>query len=240
MNKVVDDLTAVVSKIKLGISILPSFFIVLAVFVKYVPVDNVFIKFFRAFWSGGGQKAIDRHISRNKMLPRDRINTLIDQGCVCWSCFCLSRNKIHGCSVQVSIPGVVAARRSQLVRQGRRSVRRHHHWHRSRVWVRLIRLYVISIVIVCYTTWTCCYIRRVECMIVANDPTVKGGTYYPVTVKKHLRAQEIAGENFLPCIYLGTFNALYSCNGIWGLFLNFVYSWFWRCQFATPGRRFSR
>jgi 3-methylcrotonyl-CoA carboxylase beta subunit len=41
-----------------------------------------------------------------------------------------------------------------------------------------------------------------ECMIVANDPTVKGGTYYPLTVKKHLRAQEIAGENALPCIYL--------------------------------------
>jgi 3-methylcrotonyl-CoA carboxylase beta subunit len=41
-----------------------------------------------------------------------------------------------------------------------------------------------------------------ECMIVANDPTVKGGTYYPLTVKKHLRAQEIAGENSLPCIYL--------------------------------------
>ena len=39
-------------------------------------------------------------------------------------------------------------------------------------------------------------------MIVANDPTVKGGTYYPLTVKKHLRAQEIAGENALPCIYL--------------------------------------
>ncbi|MEJ5901118.1 carboxyl transferase domain-containing protein [Ochrobactrum teleogrylli] len=41
-----------------------------------------------------------------------------------------------------------------------------------------------------------------ECMIVCNDATVKGGTYYPVTVKKHLRAQEIAGENRLPCIYL--------------------------------------
>jgi len=41
-----------------------------------------------------------------------------------------------------------------------------------------------------------------ECMIVANDATVKGGTYYPLTVKKHLRAQEIAGENRLPCIYL--------------------------------------
>jgi 3-methylcrotonyl-CoA carboxylase beta subunit len=41
-----------------------------------------------------------------------------------------------------------------------------------------------------------------ECMIVANDPTVKGGTYYPLTVKKHLRAQEVAAENSLPCIYL--------------------------------------
>ncbi len=41
-----------------------------------------------------------------------------------------------------------------------------------------------------------------ECVIVANDATVKGGTYYPMTVKKHVRAQEIAGENRLPCIYL--------------------------------------
>ncbi len=41
-----------------------------------------------------------------------------------------------------------------------------------------------------------------ECMVVANDPTVKGGTYYPITVKKHLRAQEIALENHLPCVYL--------------------------------------
>ena len=41
-----------------------------------------------------------------------------------------------------------------------------------------------------------------ECMIVANDPTVKGGTYYPITVKKHVRAQEIAAENHLPCVYL--------------------------------------
>jgi 3-methylcrotonyl-CoA carboxylase beta subunit len=41
-----------------------------------------------------------------------------------------------------------------------------------------------------------------ECVIVANDPTVKGGTYYPMTVKKHLRAQEIAAENHLPCVYL--------------------------------------
>ena len=41
-----------------------------------------------------------------------------------------------------------------------------------------------------------------EAMIVANDPTIKGGAYYPMTVKKHLRAQEIAEENRLPCVYL--------------------------------------
>jgi len=45
-------------------------------------------------------------------------------------------------------------------------------------------------------------ISGLECMIVANDATVKGGTYFPMTVKKHLRAQEIASENGLPCIYL--------------------------------------
>jgi len=50
-----------------------------------------------------------------------------------------------------------------------------------------------------------CGIGRVagrECAIVANDATVKGGTYYPITVKKHLRAQEIAEQNHLPCVYL--------------------------------------
>ena len=41
-----------------------------------------------------------------------------------------------------------------------------------------------------------------EVMIIANDPTIKGGAYYPMTVKKHLRAQEIAAENRLPCVYL--------------------------------------
>lgn len=45
-------------------------------------------------------------------------------------------------------------------------------------------------------------VHGVDCMFVANDATVKGGTYFPITVKKHLRAQEIARENFLPCIYL--------------------------------------
>jgi len=58
----------------------------------------------------------------------------------------------------------------------------------------------------CFCDIFCC---RIECMIVANDATVKGGTYYPVTVKKHLRAQEIAMENHLPCIYLG--NEVFVC-----------------------------
>ena len=42
-----------------------------------------------------------------------------------------------------------------------------------------------------------------QCIFVANDPTIRGGAYYPITVKKHLRAQEIAQQNNLPCIYLG-------------------------------------
>ncbi len=45
-------------------------------------------------------------------------------------------------------------------------------------------------------------VAGVECLIVCNDATVKGGTYYPLTVKKHLRAQEVAQQNRLPCIYL--------------------------------------
>ena len=45
-------------------------------------------------------------------------------------------------------------------------------------------------------------VKGLECVVVANDATVKGGTYYPITVKKHIRAQEIAEENQLPCIYL--------------------------------------
>ena len=56
-------------------------------------------------------------------------------------------------------------------------------------------------------------------MIVANDATVKGGTYYPITVKKHVRAQEIARENRLPCIYLGKFITNTDCTFIYLLFI---------------------
>ena len=52
-------------------------------------------------------------------------------------------------------------------------------------------------------------------MIVANDATVKGGTYYPITVKKHLRAQEIAKENRLPCIYLVDSGGAFLPRQVW-------------------------
>lgn len=74
-------------------------------------------------------------------------------------------------------------------------------------------------------------------MIVANDPTVKGGSYYPITVKKHLRAQEIAWQNRLPCVYLGTEYPYCSHIYIQCLLCVFVsvslstilISGFWRC-----------
>jgi 3-methylcrotonyl-CoA carboxylase beta subunit len=105
---------------------------------------------------GGGEKARDLHLGRNKLLVRDRIDALLDPQ----SPF-LELSPFAGWELYEgeTIPsaGVVTG------------------------------------------------IGRVsgqECMIVANDATVKGGTYYPITVKKHLRAQEIANENNLPCIYL--------------------------------------
>ena len=89
-------------------------------------------------------------------------------------------------------------------------------------------------------------------MIVCNDPTVKGGTYYPMTVKKHLRAQEIALTNRLPCIYLGTL-LISSCT--WVLIVNYTvecicfycigwppqttYSWLGRRKPAASGGRVS-
>jgi 3-methylcrotonyl-CoA carboxylase beta subunit len=104
---------------------------------------------------GGGAKLNERHVSRGKMLVRDRIDTLLDPG----SPF-LELSQLAGHNLNedyVPAGGIITG------------------------------------------------IGRVmgsECMIVGNDPTVKGGTYYPITVKKHLRAQEIAQENRLPCIYL--------------------------------------
>ena len=66
--------------------------------------------------------------------------------------------------------------------------------------------------------------NSVECMIIVNDPTVKGGTYYPLTSKKQLRAQDIASENHLPCIYLGLplYNWSIYYNNIVGEILSYI------------------
>ena len=104
---------------------------------------------------GGNEKARERHVGRGKLLPRDRVMRLIDQGSPFLelsplAAFGMYEDAIHAAGI---ITGV-----------GRISGR--------------------------------------ECMIVCNDATIKGGTYYPATVKKHIRAQEIARENRLPGIYL--------------------------------------
>ncbi|BBZ03588.1 acetyl-CoA carboxylase subunit beta [Mycolicibacterium chitae] len=104
---------------------------------------------------GGSQRSRDRHVERGKLLPRDRVNGLLDPGSPLLEVAPLAADGMY----DDESPGA-----GMIVGIGRVSGR--------------------------------------ECMIVANDATVKGGTYYPITVKKHLRAQEIAWENKLPCIYL--------------------------------------
>jgi 3-methylcrotonyl-CoA carboxylase beta subunit len=104
---------------------------------------------------GGSEKARVRHRERGKLLPRERVNRLIDPGTPFLELSPLAANgmyedTIHGAGLITGISRI----------EGR------------------------------------------ECVIVANDSTIKGGTYFPMTVKKHLRAQEVAGENHLPCIYL--------------------------------------
>jgi 3-methylcrotonyl-CoA carboxylase beta subunit len=104
---------------------------------------------------GGGARAVEKHLARNKLLPRERVQRLLDAGAPFLELSALAAGGMYGDEVPSAglITGI-----------GRVSGR--------------------------------------ECMIVCNDATVKGGTYYPITVKKHLRAQEIARENRLPCIYL--------------------------------------
>ncbi|SAL70616.1 propionyl-CoA carboxylase [Caballeronia humi] len=104
---------------------------------------------------GGGQAARDKHVSRNKLLPRERIAQLLDPGTPFLE---LSQLAAYG-MYNDDAPGA-----GVITGIGR--------------------------------------IAGHECVIVCNDATVKGGTYYPVTVKKHLRAQEIAEQNRLPCVYL--------------------------------------
>ena len=105
--------------------------------------------------AGGGPKALERHTSRGKMAPRDRVANLLDAGS---SFLEIGAVAAHG-MYEGAAPGA-----GVIAGIGR------VHGH--------------------------------QVMVVCNDATVKGGTYYPMTVKKHLRAQEIAAENRLPCIYL--------------------------------------
>ena len=104
---------------------------------------------------GGSDAARERHTSRGKILPRERIDQLLDPGSPFLEVAPLAAHDMYG--GKVAAAGVIAG--IGLV-EGR------------------------------------------TCLVVANDATVSGGTYYPMTVKKHLRAQEIAADNHLPCIYL--------------------------------------
>src|SRR5215831_16506564 len=101
---------------------------------------------------GGSEEARHRHVSRGKLLPRDRVNALLDPGTPFLELSQLAAYNMYGGDVPAA---------SVVTGIGR--------------------------------------VSDQECMIVANDATVKGGTYYPMTVKKHLRAQEIAEANHLPC-----------------------------------------
>ncbi|KAG5975244.1 hypothetical protein E4U55_007782 [Claviceps digitariae] len=110
----------------------------------------------RQIQRGGPDKAREKHLARNKMLPRDRITALIDPGTTFLELSPLAGYNLYP-EADVPAGGIITG---------------------------------IGVV------------EGVRCVVVANDSTVKGGTYYPITVKKHLRAQAIAEENKLPCIYL--------------------------------------
>jgi 3-methylcrotonyl-CoA carboxylase beta subunit len=105
--------------------------------------------------AGGPERARERHVARGKLLPRDRIDALLDEGSPFLEIAPLAATGMY--DDESPAAGVIAG---------------------------------IGIV------------EGRHVMIVCNDATVKGGTYYPMTVKKHLRAQEIALENRLPCVYL--------------------------------------
>ncbi|MFV0371545.1 MAG: carboxyl transferase domain-containing protein [Azonexus sp.] len=108
---------------------------------------------------GGPESARQKHLARGKLLPRERVGTLLDPGTPFLEIGQFAAYGMYGGGDSFEVPAA-----SVIAGIGR--------------------------------------VHGVECMIVANDATVKGGTYYPLTVKKHLRAQEIALENRLPCIYL--------------------------------------
>src|SRR5688572_22386183 len=104
---------------------------------------------------GGGEAARAKHVARGKLLPRERVEMLLDPGAPFLELSPLAAYGMYGDESPAA--GIITG-------IGRVAGR--------------------------------------ECVIVCNDPTVKGGTYYPVSIKKHLRAQRVAEENRLPCIYL--------------------------------------
>jgi len=104
---------------------------------------------------GGPAQHRERHVARGKLLPRDRVNRLLDPGSPFLEIGQLAANGMYDEAAPGA--GVIAG---------------------------------IG------------HVHGRECLVLANDPTVKGGAYFPMTVKKHLRAQEIARENRLPCLYL--------------------------------------
>jgi len=105
--------------------------------------------------TGGPEAARQKHISRGKVLPRERVEQLLDPGTPFLELSPLAAYDMYNGDAPAA--GIITG-------IGR--------------------------------------VSGIECIIVCNDATVKGGTYYPITVKKHLRAQEIAAQNHLPCIYL--------------------------------------
>src|SRR5262245_37991458 len=104
---------------------------------------------------GGGERAVERHRERGKLLARERVDRLLDPGSAFLEIGALAAWDVY--DGQAPSAGIV-----------------------TRVGV----------------------VEGRECVVVANDATVKGGSYFPLTVKKHLRAQEIAEQNRLPCLYL--------------------------------------
>jgi 3-methylcrotonyl-CoA carboxylase beta subunit len=105
--------------------------------------------------AGGPADARERHLARGKLLPRERVDRLLDPGAPFLELAPLAAHGLYGDEVPAA--GVIAGIGP---------------------------------------------IHGRPCVVIANDATVKGGTYYPLTVKKHLRAQEIARQNSLPCVYL--------------------------------------
>ncbi|HAJ76854.1 MAG TPA: methylcrotonoyl-CoA carboxylase [Gammaproteobacteria bacterium] len=117
-------------------------------------IDDLRVKL-NTIEAGGPEAAREKHISRGKLLPRDRIKALIDADTEFLELSQLAAFNVYGEDVPAA--GI-------LTGVGR--------------------------------------VSGVDCVIIVNDATVKGGTYYPISVKKHLRAQDIAAQNKLPCIYL--------------------------------------